>query len=351
MRKTFILLLAVMFGLLTLTSHSAVNAKDEPEEPEDYFQLYRYAGRKWLLKRTPKSGNEGGDSEVTYHEFEVQNVWENKAQYTQNTLDAGKKDIPNSVFEITVDFDKDGTVFKDPIGFKKQKREKVKTEAGTFDCILWFAAATFDGDARLWRSVEFPGLVVKQDDRFGTRELEEFRWCPGESGYKGDDKGKKKKKKKGDAEPEQVDQKRLYGNKGSLWVLNTAVEKGERGYKSWDVNQYEIKKVTDEECVLEITKLSQLLEKIKGEEPVEVIIKFDDSFSEQLEPPGRSILERTEQRITEVGLFECSVYTYKDEEGRAGRVWYANEWPGLVIRRIVTGELYKAVTEIVKFEQ
>lgn len=346
MRNTFTLVLVAMFSLLTLASHSTIQAKDDPKDPEDYFQLYRYAGRKWLLKRTPKAGNEGGDDEITYHEFEVMNVWEKKAQYKQTMLDVAKKPKMDG-YNISIDFDKEGTVFKDPIGFKKKKREKVRTDAGTFDCILWVALGTFDGDAYLWRSIEFPGLVVKQDDRFGTREISEFMWCPGESGYKGKEKKKKKKK---DDEPEEIDQKRLYGGKGNLWILNTAIVKGERELRSWDVNQYEVTDVSDEQCTVEITKMTQLLKEIKGEDPVEKVIKFDDSFSDHLEPPGRSKKERTELRITQVGLFECTIYTYKDDEGRAGRVWYANEWPGLIVRRVVEGELYSAVTEIVKFE-
>lgn len=344
MRKTITLLLAVAF-LLTLTSHQPVQAKDEADEPDDYFKLYQYAGRKWLLKRTPKPGNEGGDDQITYHQFEVLNVWEKKAEYCQTTLDVGKKP-KNEGYDITIDFDKEDTVFKDPIGFTKKKTEKVKTDAGTFECVVWAALNTFDGDAFLWRSVEFPGLIVKQDDRFGTREICEFMWCPGESGYKGKDDKKKKKKDK----EEEIDNKRLYGGKGNLWILNTETVKGERDLRSWEVLQYEVTKVSDEECTLEITKLSQLLKEIKGEDPVEKIIKFDDTFSEHLEPTGRFKKERTEKRITQVGLFEATIYSYKDDEGREGRVWYANEWPGLIIRRVVTGEKYSAITEIVKFE-
>ena len=346
MRKSFILLLVTMICLTGFASNNTVQAKDNADKPEDYFQLYRYAGRKWMLKRTPKAGNEGGDDEITYHHFEILNAWEKKAEYCQTTLDVGKK-AKGDGYNITIEFDKEGTVFKDPIGFKKKKRERVKTDAGTFDCVLWVALGTFDGDASIWRSTEFPGLIVKQDDRFGTREICEFMWCPGESGYRG--KTKKKKKKK-DAEPEEIDPKRLFSSKGAEWTLKTSIVKGEREYRSWDVNKYEVTDVSDEQCTLEITKLTQLLDKVKDEDPVEKVIKFDDHFSDHLEPEGLARKERTEKRITEVGLFECTVYTYKDDEGREGRVWYANEWPGLIIRRVVTGELYNAVTEIVEFE-
>lgn len=347
MRKTVLFALAAVVLFAALPASEPVQAKGDPEDPEDYFQLYRYAGRKWMLKRTPKPGNEGGDDAITYHQFEVLNVWDDRAEYVQTSLDEAKRAQADG-YEIKIDFDREGTVFKDPIGFKKQKREKVKTDAGTFDCIQWLAANTFDGDARIWRSIEFPGLVVKQDDRFGTRELVEFRWCPGESGYKG--KADKKKKKKKDDEPEEIDSKRLFGGKGNLWVLKTETVKGERDLRSWDVTQYEITAASDSECTVEITKLTQLLQKVKGEDPIEQVIKFDDSFQDHLEPSGRAIKDRTEKRITEVGLFECTIYTYKDEEGREGRVWYANEWPGLIVRRVVKGEQYSAVTEIVKFE-
>jgi hypothetical protein len=345
MRKSIIALLAAMFCLAGWQADAPAQRKGADEE-KDHYQLYRYAGRKWLLKRTPKAGNEGNDTLTSYHAFEVLNVWDDKAELSQTTLDTSKQPTSQEDFVITVEFKEDALIFKDPIGFQKGKIEKVKTPAGTFECIKWFSLGREDGDAFIWRSTEFPSLVVKQDDRFGTRELIEFTWVEGETGHKAKDKKKKKKKN----EAEEVEDTRLFSTKGALWVHKTVTEKGERKHKSFDVTQYEVTKVSKEGCTLEISKLTQLLEKIKGEDPVEKTIPFDDSLSDHLQPSARARLERTEKRITEVGLFECKVYSYKDDEGRKVMSWYAGEWPGLEVRRVVSAEHYKAVTEIVKFE-
>jgi hypothetical protein len=47
---------------------------------------------------------------------------------------------------------------------------------------------------------------------------------------------------------------------------------------------------------------------------------------------------------------DCTVYIFKDDEGREGRAWYDNEWPGLLVRRVIKGDNFKLITEIVKFE-
>ncbi|MCB9895352.1 MAG: hypothetical protein H6839_12950 [Planctomycetes bacterium] len=350
MRKTLFLLLSAVLACAFVTPPQAASAKDDPKPEADPYRLLRVAGRQWTLKRTPKPGNEGGDTFTTYHHFEVLNVWEDRAEYSQSTLDEGMKAVPGDVFVIKVDFKDDQLLFRDPIGFKKGKVEKVKTKAGTFECTVWSSLGREDGDAYIWRSNDFPGLIVKQDDRFGTREICEFDFVDGDPGYKAP-AAKKNKKKKGGADSDKIDPKKLFSSKGTTWALKTTTERGERGTKTIDVTQYEITKVSDEECELEITKLTQLFEKIKGEEPETRIIKFDDTFSDNLEPKERSREERKELRITAVGLTECTVYTFKDEEGREGRAWYDNEWPGLVVRRTIEGENFKQLTEIVKFEE
>ena len=350
MRKIIFICLAAVLACALIAPPEDVCAKDDPKPEADAFRLLRVAGRQWTLKRTPKQGNEGGDTFTTYHHFEVLNVWDDRAEYAQTTLDEGMKAVEGDEFIIKIEFKEDQLFFRDPIGFKKGKIEKVKTAAGTFECTVWSSLGREDGDAYIWRSNDFPGLIVKQDDRFGTREICEFDFVDGDPGFKST--SKKKKKKKGDDEAgDKVDPKKLFSSKGTSWILKTTTERGERGTKTIEVTQYEITKVSDEECELELTKLTQLLQKIKGEDSETRIIKFDDTFNDNLEPIERSREERTELRITAVGLMKCTVYTFKDEEGRDGRVWYDNEWPGLIVRRTIQNENFKQLTEIVKFEE
>jgi hypothetical protein len=341
MRRVTLLLPAA----LLLASFSTVGAKDEPKAGADPFVLYRVAGRTWLMKRTPKPGQEGGDETVTYHHHEIKNAYPEKAEMAQTSLDSGRKAAEGGGYLMTIEFKPDAPVFKDPIGFKKGKVEKVKTDAGTFECTVWSSLGREDGDAYIWRSNDFPGLVVKQDDRFGTREVIEFDWVEGDPGYT----PPKKKKKKG--EPSEIGPRRLFSSKGTHWVHRTDTKTGERGTLSIEVVQTTVKKVGETGCELEVCKLTQLLERLKDAEPETIVIAFDDTFSANLEPKERSREDRTEKRITKVGLFECTVYTFKDEQGRAGTAWYAKDWPGLLLRREVKGENYTSLTEIIKFEE
>ncbi|MCA8911507.1 MAG: hypothetical protein KDB82_07370 [Planctomycetes bacterium] len=340
-----------LMAAMLLACYCPVDAKDKDEKEQDNFALYRIAGRKWMVKRIAAPGQEGGDVMDSYFEYEVLNVWDDHAEMSETTLDQGKKEVEGSKFVQQVKFDLEDIRFKDPIGFKKSKIEKVKTKAGTFECVLWVSDQRDDGNAQLWRSVDFPGLVVKQSDRFGTREIVEFTWIDGDPGYKAKAKKKKKHNKSDEEEGGEIDPKRLYGDKGALWIHQTVIEKGERHFKSFDTTQYEVKDVSDEQCEVEVTKLTQLLQKDRDFEPETRVIKFDDSFKDNLEPKERSREERTEKRLTDVGMFECTVYAFKDDEGREGHAWYAKEWPGLMVRRVIKGELYEEVTNLVKFEE
>jgi hypothetical protein len=341
MRGTLLILLT---ALMALAGYAPAEAKDEPKEDADPYILFRIAGRKWLLKRTPKPGAIGNNT-VNYQQFEVINCHETKADVIQTPFDEAKQAQPDREVAMAVEFKAENFMFKDPPGFKKGKVEDVKTDAGTFKCTVWASHGGADGDSYQWRSNDFPGLVVKQDDQYSTRLLLEFDWVEGDPGYKAD------KKKKTKPEPDKIDPKRLFSSKGAVWIHRTDITRGERGTKTIEVVQTEVKKVKDTECEIEITRLTQLLEKLKGEEPETRVIKFDDTFGENLKPVERATLDRTEKRITKVGLFECTVYKFKDEEGREGSAWYADNWPGLLLKREVKGENYKSVTEIIKFDE
>ncbi len=328
------------FGLCPVDA--PVQAKDD--KAADPYLLYRVAGRTWLLKRTPKPGNEGGDTSVTYMRYEVANVYADRAEVREDTLDAGKKLPDDGGFVVKIDFKPDALAFKDPAGFTKKKVEKVKTDVGTFECIRW--ENNMDGLAILWKSTEFPGLTVKQDDRFGTRELVEFTRVEGDPGYVAP-KSKKKKK----AAPDAGDVQRLFKDKGRYWILKTTTMQGTRGNKSFEVLRYEVTKVEAEQVTLEIRKLSLTLEELKGEAVQTLIIKLDDTFAEHLQPTGRSREDRVEKRITDCGMFECQVFTFTDEDGRSGQAWYTKEWPGLCVRKEITGDNYRRITEILQFSE
>jgi hypothetical protein len=338
------ILVIVAAALAVLALSVPTGAKDDPKAEADPYHLFRIAGRKWMFKRTPKPGAIGNNT-VNYQQFEVVNCHKDKAEIIQTPYDDAKRTDPGREVNITVEFKPEEFMFRDPPGFEKGKVEQLKTDAGTFECTVWTNTDSPDGAAYLWRSNDFPGLVVKQDDQYSSRVLIEFDWVEGDPGYKTE----KKKKKK--PEPDKIDPKRLYSSKGASWIHRTDITRGERGTKSVEIVQTEVKKVSDESCEVEVTKLTQLLQKIKDEDPETRVIAFDSKFSENLEPKERSRVDRTEKRITKVGLFECTVYTFKDDEGREGTAWYANDWPGLMLRREVKGEGYTAITELIKFEE
>lgn len=343
MKATYPLLMALAlcaFGVCPLDA--PVQAKDDKQV--DPYVLYRVAGRTWMLKRVPKPGNEGGDTSVTYMRYEVTNVYADRAEVREDTLDAGKKMPDDGGFVVKIDFKPDALAFKDPPGFTKKKIEKVKTDVGTFECVRW--ENNMDGLAVLWKSIEFPGMTVKQDDRFGERVLVEFMRVEGDPGYVAP-KSKKKKKSAQDL----TDARRLFKEKGRYWTLKTTTLQGTRGNKNFEVLRYEVIKVEAEQATIEITKLSLTLEKLKGEEVQTLVIKFDDSFLEHLQPLGRSREDRVEKRITDCGMFECQVFTFTDADGREGKAWYTKDWPGLMVRQEIVGDNYRRTTEILQFSE
>jgi hypothetical protein len=336
------LALALAVAIPSVATRADETKKDEAKE-KDHFVLYRVAGRTWTIRRVPKQGTEGGNFGNSYLHHEVIEARDDRAVVHQSLLDAARKSNDN-VTPIKVAFDKDGLLFKDPAGFNKMKQEGIKVQAGTFDCIRWFN--NLDGGATVWMSVDFPSLLVKSDDRFGTRELMEFDFIEGDPGYKAP--RKKRGSKSADAK---IEPKRLFGDKGKRWVHKTTITKGPMKLKSFEVKQYEIAKADDKGCTLEVTPLAVDLQKIKGAETEKIEIEFETQLNDWLEPRRRARLDRTERRLTKFGLFECSVWTFHDDEKRECFAWYVKEWPGLIVRKTVSGEEYEAFTELVEFEE
>ena len=338
--------------LLALAVACPAGAGDPPKEPaadDAFFILLKTAGRTWMLKRVPKPGQEGNDTTITYMYYEVLNVFPDGAELAQADVDQPSAD-PVDPLVVKTPFAKDALIFREPIGFMKGKIETVKTAAGSFECIKY---SNPEGNT-IWRSTKFPGLIVKQDDRFGTRELLKFDLLPGDPGAEEPKAKKEKRPKKGEKageEPAADDKQRLYRKKGRKWILRTVTYVGEKRDKRISVQMVEVVAVKDDQCELEITPLSQMKEKMKGVPGEKKVLKFDDTFEENILPPNRPRVERTERRKCEGGLYTCTVYAYRDNDSRDAWEWQAQEWPGLPVRRVVKGDKYESTSELIEFAE
>lgn len=333
------------FAALVFLCWSPASAQDAPAKPaveDPKFALFAVAGRSWMLKRVPYPGNEGGDIDTTYHKYEVFGVYPDYAEWGQCSLATPNADAGNDMLIVKVKFKADDNVFKDPIGFTKSKQEKLKTPAGTFDCIKFVSP----DNVSIWRSVDFPGLLVKSDDRFGMRELVSFDFVDGDPVVT---EGKAKPKK---VKPAKVDddEKRLFKKKGRKWLVKTSTFSGpkDKQSKRFDMKQYEVGAIKDDEVNVEITRLTLMKEKIKGEAAETWTVKLA-SIADYMKPQEASREDRTERRKVTGGVFTCKVYSFTDKDGREGHAWYANEWPGLCVRRHVKGDQYEQVSELVEF--
>lgn len=335
--------------LLLFAVNSDVGAKPKKKKVEtDTFILYRVAGRIWQIKRTPKPGNEGGDTNTSYEKIEVMDVYEDEALIRSTSLGMDRKPTFSGGMDITIKFEKDNFNFGTPPAFNKQTKEKIKVPAGSFLCIRYISK---DGAMKMWKSTQFPGLMVKRDSRFGTTELESLLLVPGDPGFKAKKKKRKKKNKKGE-EPEEVDQFKLFKSKGTTWAHRTRISSGKnKRFHNTEVWQREIVKVSDEQAEVEVIRLTEVLKPMKGVDEITEIIKFDDNFEDLLKPARRATEERTEKRIVKAGYFECIVYSYKNEDGNAAKAWYAKEWPGLLVRKLVETDEKDTVVELVMFEE
>lgn len=336
----------IALGLLSVFWHPAA-AQDAPPKPlseDPRFVLFGVAGRSWMLKRVPYPGNEGGDVDTTYHKYEVFSVHQDYAEFGLASLAQPNQDSSNDMLVVKVKFKIDDNLFKDPVGFTKSKQEKLKVPAGTFDCIKWVNAE----NAAIWRSTEFPGLLVKSDDRFGMRELIAFDFCEGDPIVA---EGKPKPRKTKPAKVDE-DEHRLFKKKGRKWMVKTSTFTGPSDKRSrrFDMHQYEVTAVTNDGATVEVTRLTLMKEKIKGEVPQKWDVAFAN-FAEYQKPKETSREDRTERRKVVGGLFRCKVHTFQDAEGREGSAWYANEWPGLCVRRQVKGKDYEQLQELIELQE
>ncbi|MBE7491404.1 MAG: hypothetical protein HS108_06570 [Planctomycetes bacterium] len=334
------------FAALWFLCWQPVSAQDAPAKPaveDPRYALFAVAGRTWTLKRVPYPGNEGGDIDTTYHRYEVTAVHADHAEFGQCSLASPNAEAAD-LLVVKVRFKPDENTFKDPIGFVKSKQEKLKTPAGTFDCIKFVSPE----NAAIWRSVDYPGLMVKSDDRFGMRELVAFDFIDGDP-VQPEGKAKPKKPKPVKADD---DEKRLFKKKGRKWLVKTSTFSGpaDKRARRFDMRQFEVTAVKPDEATVESLRLTLLKEKIKGETPEVLTIRFDD-FAAQLKPAEASREDRVERRKVTGGVFTCRVYTFTDKDGREGTAWYANEWPGLCVRRHVKGQDFEQISELIEFTE
>lgn len=338
-------LACILLAVLAIALSGEPMFADKDAAPDPYV-LYRVAGRTWMLKRTPKQGMDGGDTNTSFMRYEVTGVWENRAEYKQYLLDEGKKESESSATDVKVEFSQDGLLFKDPIGFRKIRVEKIKVPAGTFECIRWESGLD---NATLWRSVDYPSLIVKSDDNYGTRELVEFDFVEGDPNYKAPKDNKKKKKS--EPKEDELTETRLLGSKGKKWILKTTTTRGKNRVRSFLVQQYEVTRADKESCEVSITELTLTLEKLKGAKVETVTVNFAQDLREWLQPKSRARLDRTEKRLTVAGLQECQVYTFEDEQDNACTAWYAKNWPGLLVRQTAKGDEFEQLIELVQFDE
>lgn len=342
-------ILAALVALCAL-SLGGVTADDPPEKPKPtddaFFILFKTAGRKWSLKRVPKPGNEGGDVDTSYHYFEVFGVHDEYAELGTCTLTSPTADPYDDLGIGRVKFNKEESTFKPGKGFTKAGTEKIKCEAGTFECTRWQDAT----GATQWRSTAFPGLLVKWDDRFGTRELHQFDTFEGDPGYKGPKPKRKPRPEKADDDPA-----RLFKKKGRIWVMKVGNYSGEinKRRKSFELQQYEVAKLTDQEAVVEVRRMTLLKELIRGVEPTRTTMTLADA-EDFGKPSPRAVADHTEPRRLLDRIVTCTVYKYKDDEKRDVTDWYANEWPGLLVRRQIKAEPLNRMVqfmEIIEFNE
>lgn len=335
-------IIALMFLVWQPATAQDAPAKPAVEDPK--YALFAVAGRTWMLKRVPYPGNEGGDVDTTYHKYEVFGVYADHAEFGQCSLATPNAESSNDMLVVNIKFKPDENTFKDPIGFTKSKQEKLKVPAGTFECMKFVSP----DNGAIWRSVDFPGLLVKSDDRFGMRELVSFDFIDGDPVVA---EGKAKPKKTKPAKVDE-DEKRLFKKKGRNWFIKTSTFTGptDKRSRKFDMKMYEVGATKDEEVPLVISRMTLTQEKIKGETPETQTIKLA-SFADYLKPTEVSREDRTERRKVKGGVFTCKVYTFTDADGREGFAWYANEWPGLCVRRQIKGKDYEQVAELVEFNE
>lgn len=339
MRLTFAIACATAALLLTCQVYAQIKPKDEndpkrekkavkPCRDEDgnllpTFKLYEVAGRKWTVKRVTNPNAPGGDRFDMYFCFEVLAVHEDRATVRQSALDQAKKPTKDNPIDGDVKFDADNAKFTGPPGMQKSRDENITVPAGKFDCTAFVGGLD---NAKTWVSKEYPGLVVRHTDDYGTTEVFEFERF---------DTDKEKPKKRSVKEGEQDFS--LYKTKKS-WTLQTTLVKGGQKYISY--TRYEVLKPTAAGCDLKITELDSNKKPLKDKPAQTTPVLFSTEGAAFIDPPtatqnNRVEKLRHEKRKTAAGVINCDVYSFRDEVGNEVTLWFGRDLPGLTVRKLI----------------
>jgi len=348
-RFLWILMTAVTGALLALSGGAYAQANDEKpakvkrevkpcrdEQGEllPLFKLYEVAGRKWTTKRVTNPNAPGGDRFDMYSCYEVLEVQTDHALIRQTALDQSRKPTKDKPIDGTLKFDSEISPFKMQAGFIKTKDETITVPGGKFDCEAY--AGGFD-NAKVWRSKDYSGLVVRHSDDYGTTEIFEFER------FDSDKAPAKKSAVVKEGEPDFS----LYKAKRS-WLMQTTIVKGGLNFVSF--RKHDVTKADATSCELKITELNDSKKPIK-EKPAEVkAISFTREFNDWVEPPLGVTKLRLEKRKAAGTAFSCTVYRLKDDQGREVILWFSRDYPGLTVRRVVGDEGKDGVSELVEFK-
>lgn len=354
MRLTLTALLAIAALLLTCQVHAQIKPRDDndpkrgkkekkPHRDEDgnllaVFKLYEVAGRKWTVKRVTNPNAPGGDRFDMYFCYEVLAVHEDRATVRQSALDQAKKPTKDKPIDGDVFFDPDNAKFTGPPGMTKSKDEMVTVPAGKFDCTAFTGGLD---NARTWVSKEYPGLVVRHTDDYGTTEVIEFERFDTDK-----EKPKKRAVKEGELDFS------LFKTKKS-WTLQTTQIKGGQKYISY--TKYEVLKATAEGCELKITELDSNKKPLKDKPAETKAVPFTQEGAAFIDPPlatqnNRVEKLRSEKRKTIGGVMNCDVYSFRDEAGNDVTLWFGKDLPGLTVRKLIGEDGKDGSVELVEIK-
>lgn len=312
--------------------------RDEDGNLLPLFKLYEVAGRKWTVKRVTRQDAPGGDRFDMYFCYEVLAVYDDKATVRQTALDQAKKPTKDKPLDGDIKFDADNPKFTGPPGMQKAKDETISVPGGKFECTAWVGGLD---NAKTWVSKEYPGLVVRHVDDYGTTEVFEFERFDS-------DKEKPKKRTVKDGEPDFS----LYKTK-KTWTLQNTQIKGGQKYVSY--TKYDVLKANAEGAELRVTELDSNKKPLKDAQAQTHTVHFSADGAAFIDPPmstqnNRVEKLRSERRKSIGGVLLCDVYAFKDEQGRDITLWFCRELPGLVVRKLIGEDGKEGQTELIELK-
>lgn len=146
--------------------------RDEKEKEEeakkndlDVTKPYRTKGNTWTHKMSTKAGD---FESVTYMKCEITDVTETTATVKTTTLNEKKEEIASSTYEHDLKAPEGKVEEKEDAKVKKSE-EKIKVEAGEFDCTKIVTEA--DGTTNTMWLAKDSGLLVKSHSKSELHEV------------------------------------------------------------------------------------------------------------------------------------------------------------------------------------